>query len=450
MRRLSNWLTALLLLANVLLPARLAFADGDAPHNGDTGETSSVWSEVFQPDGSLQPGLQDVGTVTQQVDWIPNIPGLNGVAKYHVYVTPSGDTVVMPTATTLFFMAANADKSGFDEASAYVMNGVGSQIRTAGMVTSNPKQAFAQMAKALGLWDDVKDKYTSPDEFADAVISGKETWSWGLLGDIKNILSTLLKNSKNDKALYTAFLVYTPDSCQFAPGGCPPEALAAIATPPPPPPSECAPAKVHLGRISGTARVVAPNYPLVVGQDPDKRGADLEFTLTIEPTIYTWFEAVHRSACRYVPGGTGQGCPYNLSHDANTVNNPYYQVYTWTDCVRHTVTLPETANWVKATATLSQDSREWITRGSLGIRYPGAYLHHPDWWWFNPPQAEKGISGYTYHWRFLVKRVQVADPGTYNLILDGYTSGTAVSSGRPFHMQVGTFQVAVFTSTLHR
>ena len=443
--RQINRLVALLFLASVLFPVRQAFADGQTPQ-GNTGDTSSVWSEVFQPDGSLQPTLQDMGVVTQQVDWVPDLGvlGLNGEAEYHVYVTPSGNTVAMPTATTLFFMAANADKSGFNDASGYVMNGAGSQIRTAGMVTSNPKQAFAQMAQSLGLWDEVKDKYTSPDEFADAVISGKETWSWGL-GDIKNMLSTLLKNSKGDKALYTAFLLYTPDSCKLSPVGCP-APVNDDDNPPPAPPSECAPPSIHKGKISGTARLVAPPFPLVVGQDPDKRGADLEFTLTIQPTIYTWYEQHTYQECRPAPAGDGRGCPASLSGNSGTVGNPYYTVVVWTDCTPHKITLPERANWVKAVASLTPKSREWITRGSLGIRYPGAYLHHPDWSWFN--LGTGGFDGPVYTWRYLAERVQVADPGEYTLTLDGYTSGTEVAAGRSFHLVVGSFEVAVFTSTL--
>ncbi len=445
MKRILSWLTLLAFLASVF--PQTALADGG--EGGDTGQTNYLWGEIFDKNGKMLPTVVDKGVVTEKVDWVPKIFG--GKAEYHVYVAANGNTVVMPSATTLFFMALNADESGLKDASAYLQNGLGSQVQGAGGLLGNAKDAVAAMLRATGAWDEIKDDYVSPEQFADEMIRGRKSgWSFGPWGDVWRLLKFFWHRSRKDKALYTTILLYTPDSCQFAPGGCPPEALAAIATPPPPPPSECAPPEVHQGRILGTGRAVAPNYPLVVGQDPKKRGADLEFTLTIEPTIYIWYEAVHRSECRYVPNGTGQGCPSGVSHDPNTVNNPYYQLYTWTDCVRHKVTLPETANWVKATATLSQDSREWITRGSLGIRYPGAYLHHPEWWWFNPPQAQKGVSGYTYYWRFLVKRVQVADPGTYNLILDGYTSGTEVSSGRPFHLQVGTFQVAVFTSTLHR
>ena len=445
MKRILSWLVLMTLLASVF--PRPAWADGG--EGGDPGQTSSLWGEIFDKNGKMLPTVVDKGVVTEEVDWMPGI--LGGKAEYHVYVAANGNTVVMPSATTLFFMALNADESGLKDASAYLQNGAGSLVQSAGSLLGGPKEALAAMLQATGAWDEVKDDYVSPEQFADEMISGrKKGWSLGPFGDVGRILWFFSHNSWEDKSLYTTILLYTPDNCSAAPGGCPAEALAAIATPPPPPPSECAPAKVHQGRISGTGRVAAPNYPLVVGQDPNKRGADLEFTLTIEPTIYIWYEAVQRSECRYVAAGTGGGCPAGLSHDAGTVSNPYYQVYTWTDCVRHTATFPETANWVKATATLSHDSREWITRGSLGIRYPGAYLHHPEWWWFNPPQAERGISGYTYHWRFLVQRVQVADPGTYNLILDGYTSGTPVSSGRPFHFQLGTFQVAVFTSTLHR
>ena len=438
MRRLGNLLTVLLALAGVLLPVRQAFADEQAPQNGDTGASSSVWGEVFQTNGDLQPTLQDVGVVTEQVDWIPDlggVMGLDGQAEFHVYVTPSGDTVVEPTATTLFFMALNPDASGLNNVSAGVSNGWGLGIMGAGQLLSDPKDYLAQLVQASGAWDEVKDEYVSPDQYADALIAGDDGWSFGPFGDVGQIILGLLKNSWNDKSLYTTLLVYTPDSCQFAPGGCPEP------PPPAPPPSECAPPSIHKGEISGTARLVAPPFPLVVGQDPNKRGADLEFTLTIQPTIYTWYEPVTYADCRYTAAGNGQGC-------GEHPGDPYYTLVVWTECVPHKVVLPERANWVKASASLTPKSREWITRGSLGIRYPGAYLHHPSWSWFNPVSG--GFDGPVYTWRYLAERVQVADPGEYTLVLDGHTSGTEVTAGRPFHLVLGSFEVAVFTSTLHR
>jgi len=433
--RVLHLVLALSFLAALARPAPVMADDG----GGGNEPPNSVWGEVFNPDGSLRDDLIDKGVITQDADWMPNILFLGSLkAEYHVYVTQSGTTVVMPSATTLFFMALRPHESGFDRAASVVANGLGWHLITSSALVARPKEVFAQIAQGLGVWDAVKDHYVSPDQFADAVIAGRNgVWSFGL-GDVWKMFWTLAENSISDQAIYTAFLVYPPDMCYLAPGGC-----AVEPTPQPtPPPSVCAAPEIRRGEISASARLLAPPYPMVVGQDPNKRGVDLEFRLIIEPTIYTWYEEVTHRECVYVADGTGSGCP-------DHPDNPYYREDVWTECVAHQVIFRETPNWVKATATLSEKSRQWILR-QLAIRYPGAYLHHPDWDWTNPWQAQSEFQGDTFVWTFRVTGVQVADPGWYDMILDGHTSGTPVTAGRPFHIAAGRFPVYLITTTLTR
>ena len=98
-------ITLVILLSN-LTPAALA--------QGPT-DPNSAWAEVVNADGSINyASLTDGGVVNQPADWMPNIPLIGPIpAEYHVYYTPSGNSIVMPTASTLFFMAASANESGF-------------------------------------------------------------------------------------------------------------------------------------------------------------------------------------------------------------------------------------------------------------------------------------------------------------------------------------------------
>jgi len=74
------------------------------------------WSEVFQPDGSLNPDLIDLGVTNDHPDWMSiNLPFGQSIdldANYHRFQTPSGNIVVLPSASTLFFMAMNPQESG--------------------------------------------------------------------------------------------------------------------------------------------------------------------------------------------------------------------------------------------------------------------------------------------------------------------------------------------------
>ncbi len=411
---------------------------GDGEASGEA-SSDSLWGQVFNPDGSLRSDLIDKGVVTQEVDWMPHIPFIGPMkAEYHVYVTQNGTTVVMPTATTLFFMAMHPNESGLNQSAGMISNGSGLALVTAGQMLTAPEMVFAQVAQELGVWE-----YVSPDQFADAVIAGRgEVWSLG--GDIFNIFKVLAQHSGEDMSYYTTFLVYPPSMCHQAPGGCPPEVMqqVALSAQPTPAPSECAQPSIKRGEISAQAQLLDPPHPLVVGQDPTKRGVDLEFRLTIGPTIYTWYEAVEQHECVYVADGSGAGCP------GEHAGNPYYQYNTWIECVPHQVVYQETAQWVVTQATLGEQSRQWILN-QLSVRYPGAYLHHPDWTWTNPP-AQSGFQGDTFVWTARLLNVPVADPGRYGLTVAGKTSGTPVTEPRSFSIQAGEFPVHLITSTLKR
>src|SRR5258706_15034073 len=105
-------LTLTLLLIVIVSPV---FAqDGDGP-----------WGEVVDADGNiLYDNLTDLGETHETVDWMPAVPFIGGQATYHEYLTPSGNLVVLPSATALFFMAANPKACRLEQADSLLCQGL--------------------------------------------------------------------------------------------------------------------------------------------------------------------------------------------------------------------------------------------------------------------------------------------------------------------------------------
>jgi len=384
-----------------LLPAYQAFAQDGA------------WSEVVDSNGNiLYDQMTDQGVVTQSADWMPSmtLPGVGTVsvpAEYHSYVTESGNTILMPTASTLFFMAANANESGFSSAA--------STMGTSGLSTVNSDNGNVVGIASLGAFfgalvgnqDIGLPTTTTATNFFNQVVSGQANiWELAPNG-LYNFLTSLASPSVADGSLYTYMLLYTPGQCSSTPAGCsaaqtallppiiptlPPPTI--VVTQPPPPVSPCPGSSVKQGAITASASKTAPPYPLVVGQDPDKRGVDVVFSASVAPTIYTYYIAVPIRAKKVVTG---------------------YK------CVKQVIVYPECVASASASISLTQESREWILN-ELSIRYPEAYLHHPSF----------SFNGGGCAWSVSQDHVQVADPGDWNMLLSGHTSGTPVSSPRSF------------------
>ncbi len=417
------------LLFTLLSPTR-AFAQSENPPVDPAG----AWSEVVNADGSINySNLTDGGVVTQEADWMPNIPLVGPVeAEYHVYYTPSGNTILMPTATTLFFMAANPSESGYLAAASTL--GTGGQS-----VGADAPNGIAGIGSVFGalLDNDGSEQMmaaiqqagfsgpTAAEDFFAALANGQtDIWSLGPVG-LTNFLGSLLEASQADQSLYTYMLLYTPDQCASVPGGCTPEQLALLETllpePPteeelPPAPGTCPGPSVTPGRIVKSARLVAPDYPLVVGQDPDKRGADIMASAHVEPTIYTYYTSEPVTECSE---GASKNGTTNCTTDSGKPGHE--KVVDW-ECVQHQKIYPECISFASATLKLTAESQGWILN-ELSIRYPGAYLH-------NPRIAFGSSNG--CQWNETYPSVQIEDPGTWDIFINGQTSGTPVSAPRPF------------------
>ena len=138
-------------------------------------------------------------------------------------------------------------------------------------------------------------------------------------------------------------------------------------------------------------------HPVVVGQDPDRRGADIEVVVESAPVQYTYFV-------------------YNAF-----LNKWLPRV----ERIPNLIDLTPGKFWIRA--SLTPESRAWIL-GDLRRRYPGAHLVHPYWVLEHDPGfrvlnntvSGNGVNTVT----ILISHVQFADPGNYTLTAQFYTKGT--------------------------
>jgi len=409
-------------------------------------DPGGAWSEVVNPDGSINYGnLSDGGVVTQPADWMPSIPGVGAMeAEYHVYYTPSGNTILMPAASTLFFMAANPTESGFSAAS--------STLGTSGLSTAEGTNIFTGIAGAglflsslTGNGTDVSLALPGGDQilsstFFEQVASGdSDLFALGPTG-LFDFLSSLANQSYTDLVngdglnLYTYMLLYPPGQCASVPGGCTADQLALLqqladmttaADDSVPPAGSCPAASTVQGRIVRTASLKDPNYPLVVGQDPDKRGVDIVASAHVEPTLHTYYTQEPVRECLAGPNANG------ATNCTTVAGQPGHGRITGWDCIPHTEAYPECISFAATALRLTPDSQNWIVN-ELSIRYPNAYVHKAHF-------AFGSVSGCT--WNDQHEQVQIADPGYWEILIAGQTSGTPVSAPRTFGGAVGQFGV---------
>jgi hypothetical protein len=375
-------------------------------------DPQSAWGEVVDQNGAIMyESMTDLGIVTTEETWMPTIPGIGTIpAEYHEYQTASGNIVLMPTPTTLLFMSINQNESGIQNAQQLATGAAMLTEMTAGM-------DLPPMAQ------------TNPDAFWGGVLSG-QTNIFSLLGpQAIPFLSSLLNRSIKDQNAYLTLLLYAPSQCAQIPGGCPP-GMNLINKPPLIPPqiiTDCPASTFDVGDLSVSAAKIAPAYPVVVGQDEERRGADVTWMVRIEPTIQDiWIPVpIYGDECVPLDGGTVTDCK-----TSNGKPGKWTKVVVRYECQEDLRIYRESLNWITPYASLSQTSRDWILN-ELNILYPGAYLHHPDFSWVGNPGAGY-YEGDTYVWNWPQASVQFADPGYYDLGVSGSTSGTPVSEPRGF------------------
>jgi hypothetical protein len=195
---------------------------------------------------------------------------------------------------------------------------------------------------------------------------------------------------------------------------------------------------------------VAPPYPIVVGQDPERRGADLLWQVEVPPVVHTWYSEEEIRECVRVGSG-GRGCNDSDADGYRSFmrDNPAYALDVDIECIRHTDVYPDPLASVTPRASLTPESRDWITSGGLQARYPGASLYQPDWVWF-PPVDGSVLANGAFVWEFLSERNPFRDPGGYSFSIGGSTKGTPVSSARRFEISADGFSVWLLEATLSK
>lgn len=409
-------LLSVLILSSFLVNL-MSFVKADQPLQ------DNPWGEVIDENGNiLYANLTDLGEIQVEADWMPDVPFIDGQATYHRYLAPSGNIVVIPSATTLFFMALNPEVSGLNDAYGALGNGIGVlETMLAGYITPD---------------DMVNLGYTNSDAFWQAVINGDvNIWTFEVMGDF---FFNLLSFSLADGNLYTMLLLYLNGDCDAIPGGCPD--LPGDPTPTPPP-SVCPPPFIETSPIqitggSGEGGKIAPPNPVVIGQDPEQRGVDVQVNVLVPPVVYHFFNAIRHEdqVCAWDSTASGPGCPEHPGDlHWRTV------VHVWYECEEHTLVFPDYPASVRVSISLTADSRNWILT-DLTQAYPGAHLIHPDFSYsFSEPGSLLGNQSVT--WSTTIPRIQTADPGNFETTVTVRTNGTPVSAPRQVQVSLGQFSV---------
>jgi hypothetical protein len=425
-RILTSFLFVAILLV-VIVPGA-AFAQDQDP-----------WAEVFDANGNLVPGIIDLGVTTDHPDWmnvdLPFNQSLSLEANYHRFQTESGNIVVLPSASTLFFMAMNPQESGLAGSMGMMENGYGSLINFLGSVAGNSID-----------WNRLQQEhpeYQQPGDFWNAVLNGQENvWTWfSGWGFITNMLSM----SWNDASLRSAYLLYLngAKNCASIPGGC-----SGVATPPAPA-QLCPDTSVTVQQSSATILKTEPKNPLVVGQDTEeRRGADIQVSVTIPPVIFTWYEPIYeeRDVCRDTGNGEIANCRKNSSSTVDDGVSGKERIFK--ECRQHVEHLPDAMATLQATASLSGDSKAWI-QSQLGQTHYGAYIHQESFTLIPGLGTWSGACDGSGTCRAIGTALHVpfADPGTFELRLRGMTRGTSfmgMSITQPRTLSAdGTLQVYV-------
>jgi len=241
-------------------------------------------------------------------------------------------------------------------------------------------------------------------------------------------------------------LLYTREECNNVPGGCP-AGLGDIDLPTLPPPV-CPPPYIETWPIqvsggSAEGGKLAPEHPVVIGQDPERRGVDLQVNAIIPPVAHHTFEVIvyQDPVCAVDNSGKGSGCPDHPGDPHwKTVYNLRYE------CEEHVQVFPDYLGMARVTVSLTEASRQWILT-ELFQSYPGAFLIQPE---FSFAYAGPGTltGNQSISWTKIIPSIQTADPGQYETTVFIRTAGTPVSAPRQVQLSLGHFSVALVRVTL--
>ena len=421
-------------------------------------QEENPWTYIYDEEGNLRPDVVDLGEYEQDpppawwpTGWLQDAFNFN--PTYHQFVTANGELVIVPSASTLFFMAMNPEASGLAYAAGDMGNLHGQMLIDLMAGTEGGQNILGNLGE-LG--------YTDPAEFADALLNGEvNIFTFAFSGDAFRMMRELARISGDDWMYATTLLVYVQGTCANSPTGCPANLceIAPVACQDgdgdgqiDPIPS-CPNATITPGSVSYSAQKLEPNNPIPVGQDPGRRGVDIAFHVEIGPTVYEYYVMIpvleDVDEC-YVPDGGYGGTLNCKTDDALPANNGYWrttQEIVDFECEQHILTYPEPVIGVVATALLSESSEEWIT-GNLASYYYGADVYQNSYSLFPTYglvqvgcDANNVCTG-----DGSALRVPFRDPGLYRVNLSVQTGGTPVTTGRTITGTGTDFQIYLISA----
>jgi hypothetical protein len=183
------------------------------------------------------------------------------------------------------------------------------------------------------------------------------------------------------------------------------------------------PINVTSGPGAGDGGKLAPLQPVVVGQDPQRRGVDIQAQVLVPLITYHYFETVRHVQLVCLSGPV-------------IATNPACQEHVTTSCVEHTRTYGDSISTVTITLSLTAESRQWIL-SSLEQAYPGAHLKHPSFSFSYPGPGT--LAGNGVSWTHITSDIPVEDPGWWAVTVKVLTTGTPVSAARSVSVSIGQF-----------
>ncbi len=399
-----------------------------------------------------------------------------GCLTFQMYQTPGGDTVAMPTAYTsaaISVTGANPFGAPPDYALVPDSTGIGAAFNTLdaewGISGQDIKNAYGNLYQnGLG---------TGPGNNQTGVLA---SGSGGGFDPFAVLKVNLALNNPSDKnfqgfGLTSGVFVFNKSDKPFSPG-CDPKCpsiippfiksppnvaklpadkgekdnvpfvkkpVVVVVAPTSPPVVEIVAECLRNLTITqadpaSTARAwkIAPNFPVVVGQDPAKTGVTLGVSMSVPP-VYVSYNVLRESSetsCEWGGYGfPGDNCEGKGSEWRTTT------VIT-RKCERVTETYTDRLANISVSMNLAQSSIDWIT-GELAAKYPGARVYQENWNLFPGTRGAGGFisdnTGFSYQWNAL----QTRDPGKYIVNVNGSTTGTQYTGPRGFSFSQETFSV---------
>jgi hypothetical protein len=428
MKRLFGALIIFFFLQLGTTPILAKCQEGDFCAPNPACEGINPLSEVFSPASDNHILMENLSNM-EVINFDNSLSGFTGYQyTYYRYITPCGNVVIMPATFTSLF--ATLDPSALPPEG---WLGIGTGLYSTadgmasirGMRTPSGKIVGEMIDGVLQLCGVLPEE---ENEFYQDMLNGQGcAWTMGYetASELSQFWSSQFVPEKSENnplgIMPSAVLVYPAADCakldRF--GGCPcdPE--------PPASATQCPAPTITTQIIYADVKKIAPVNPVVIGQDPQKRGADIEANVTVPPVVYTWYEAipVYGEYCKpWRWGDEGEACQVNWYDAWNTGTlQTYISRY---ECRQHVEIYPDQVVSMSVSSVLSTPSRGWIT-GDLATKWYNAVVKQPTF------MLVPGYGTYTPYCdgakvcrgQADALRVPFRDPGNFLLQLTGMTRG---------------------------